>query len=76
MRTSDEDKEFQCCWIEINQNRPNIVIGVYYRHPKKTSNNASLEKLRDNLSKITSSNKTVIIAGDFNYDILKYEYNK
>ena len=35
-----------------------------------------LEKLRDNLSKITNSNKTVIIAGDFNYDILKYEYNK
>ena len=76
MRTSDEDKEFQCCWIEINQNRPNIVIGVYYRHPKKTSNNAFLEKLRDNLSKITNSRKTLIIAGDFNYDILKYEYNK
>ena len=31
----------------INQNRPNIVTGVYYRHPKKTSNNAFLEKLRD-----------------------------
>ena len=60
----------------INQNRPNIVTGVYCRHPKKTSNNAFLEKLRDTLSKITSSNKTVIIAGDFNYDILKYEYNK
>ena len=72
----DEDNEFHCCWSKIlNQNRPNIVIGVYYRHPKKTSNNAFLEKLRDNLSKITNSNKTVIIPEDFNY-ILKYEHNK
>ena len=34
------------------------------------------EKLRDNLNKITNSNKTVIITGDFNNDILKYEHNK
>ena len=74
---SSADNEFQCCWIEIiNQNRSNILTGVYYRHPEKTSNNAFLEKLRVNLSKITNSSKTVIIAEDFNYDILKYEYNK
>ena len=35
-----------------------------------------IKKLKDNLSKITNSNKTVIIAGDLDYDILKYEYNK
>ena len=34
------------------------------------------EKLRDNLNKITNSNTTVIITGDFNNDILKYEHNK
>ena len=74
---SNADNEFQCCWIEIiNQNRSNILTGVYYRHPEKTSNNAFLEKLRVNLSKITNSSKTVIIAEDFNYDILKYEHNK
>ena len=50
-------------------------LGVYYRHPKKPSN-VFLEKLTGNLNKITNSNTTGIIAGDFNYDILQYEYNK
>ena len=54
---------------------PSPLIGVYYRH-KKTINNVFLEKLGDNLNKITKSNKTVIITGDFNYDILKYEHTK
>ena len=32
----DEDNEFQGYWIEIlNDKKPNIIIGVYYRHPKK-----------------------------------------
>ena len=33
----DTDNEFQSTWIEIlNANKPNIVIGVYYGHHKKT----------------------------------------
>ena len=33
----DDDNEFQSCWIEIlNRKEPNNIIGVYYRHPKKT----------------------------------------
>ena len=33
----DTDNEFQSTWIEIlNGNNPNIIIDVYYRHPKKT----------------------------------------
>ena len=33
----DTDNEFQSTWIEVlNDNKPNIIIGVYYRHPKKT----------------------------------------
>ena len=32
---SDEDNEFQCSWIELlNEKRPNILVGVYYRYPK------------------------------------------
>ena len=32
----DEYNEFQCCWIEVvNEKNPNILLGVYYRHPKK-----------------------------------------
>ena len=73
----DEDNEFQGYWIEIlNDKKPNIIIGVYYRHPKKTSNNIFLDKLKENLGKIKNKNKTTIITGDFNYDILKFEFNK
>ena len=31
----DGENEFQSYWIEIlNEKEPNIIIGVYYRHPK------------------------------------------
>ena len=34
--------DFQSYWIEILlDNNPNIVIGVFYIHPKKTSDNTS-----------------------------------
>ena len=32
----DTDNEFQSTWIEIlNGNKPDIILGVYYRHPKE-----------------------------------------
>ena len=73
----DEDSEFQCFWIEIlNDKKPNIIVGVYYRHPRKNSNNIYLDKLKETIEKVKSNNKTTVVAGDFNYDLLKYEYNK
>ena len=73
---NDEYNEFQCCWIEIiNQNNPNILVGTYYRHPKKNSNNVFLEKLKENLHKLGNNNKITIVARDFNFDLLKYDYN-
>ena len=73
---NDEYKEFQYCWIEIiNQNNPNILVGTYYRHPKKNSSNVFLEKLKENLNKLGNNNKITIVAGDFNFDLLKYDYN-
>ena len=73
---NDEYNEFQCCWIEIiNQNNPNTLGGTYYRHPKKNSNNVFLEKLEENLNNLGNNNKITIVAGDFNFDLLKYDYN-
>ena len=71
----DTDNEFQSTWIEVlNDNKPNIIIGVYYRHPKKNSNNIFLENLKTTFHSLRN-NKTCIVAGNFNYDILKYEHN-
>ena len=78
----DTDNEFQSTWIKIlNGNKSNIIIGVYYRPPppppqKKTnSNNKFLENLKTTLHSLRNSNKICLVAGDFNYDILKYEHN-
>ena len=63
-------------WNEILlENNPNILIGVFYRHPKKASDNTFLEQLKCSLSKIKIRSKYIIFCGDFNYHILKYEYN-
>ena len=70
------DSEFQSCWIEIlNKKEPNTIIGVYYRHPKKNSNDIFNIKLDGTIKKIKYNNKTKIICGDFNYNFLNHEYN-
>ena len=72
----DTDNEFQSTWIEIlNGNKPNIITGVYYRHPKKNSNNIFLENLKTTLHSLRNNNNICLVACGFNYDILKYEYN-
>ena len=50
-----------------------MLVGTYYRHSKKNSNNVFLEKLKENLS-LSNNNKITIAAGDFNFDLLKYDY--
>ena len=73
---SDEDNEFQCSWIELpNWKWPNILVGLYYTHPKKKSDSLFLLKLKQTLTKLRDSNKVTVVTGDFNYDILKYEKN-
>ena len=49
----DENNEFESCWIEIlHEKQPNILISVYYRHPKRSSSEIFLEKLNQNLKNI------------------------
>ena len=55
------------------EKRPDILVGVYYRYPKKKSDNLFLLKLKETLTKLRNSNKVTVVTGDFNYDILKYE---
>ena len=52
-----------------------ILIGTYYKHPTKNSDNTFLNKLKTTLKK-TTTNKHIIISGDFNYVSLKHKYNE
>ena len=51
-----------------------MIVGVFYRHPRK--NSRFVENLKATLNKIKNRNKHIIICGDFNYDLLNYEYNE
>ena len=73
-----ENNEFQTCWIGIKNDRnPNILIGCYYRHLRKSSNDVFLEKLRQTIYKVKRSNKYIIVRGDFNLlHLLHLEHNE
>ena len=48
---------------------------MVYRHPCKRNDEKSIEILNETLSKIHRENKKVLLAGDFNFDLLKHETN-
>ena len=69
------DKSFEIVWNEIQvTGSKNIVIGCAYRHP-----HGSIDDFTDYLSKclvkINKENKECYLAGDYNIDLLKYDYH-
>ena len=66
-------KQLESTFIEVVQNKERIIIGCLYRHPSmelSEFNNHYLSNLLDNLS---GGNKIVVLLGDFNADLLKYD---
>ncbi len=49
-----------------------MLIGVIYNHPRKNVT-SFLEYLHTTLNKINHENKTVLLAGDFNLNLLKHD---
>ena len=75
-RIQENDNGFESCWIElINTKTCNTLIGTYYRHP---SDHDSIfkSKLKETLKTIKKEKKTVILCGDFNYNLLEYVTDK
>ena len=76
VKIKNDDFEIETYWTEIIiDKQPNRLIGVVYRHPVKINDTKCIEILSTTLSKIQRENKKVLIAGDFNYDLLKHESN-
>ena len=66
--------EIETYWTEIKiDKQPNRLVGVVYRHPTKTNDEKCIDVLNETLTKIQRENKKVLLAGDFNYDLLKHE---
>ena len=75
-KVSDFGYETENCWIElINNSGPNILIGVFYRHPSR-NNEIFLNKLKITLKKVNKEKKKTIICGDFNLNLLNFDNDK
>ena len=70
-------KELESIFIEIViTNKPSPILGTIYKHPSMKPykfNNKFLEPL---LSKTKAEGKGTFLAGDFNFNLLKYNQNK
>ena len=75
---NSESVKTENLWLEIaNTRREKTIISVIYRHPKGNVNNFS-EKLEQS-SSILAKDKSIshkIITGDFNIDVIKFEFLK
>ena len=71
-----KSKEFESILTEIiNKKESNTVIGFIYRHPCMDAREFSGTYLQNTLGKLSYGNKDIILMGDFNIDILKYDTN-
>ena len=63
-------------WLEILiPLKNNILIGVIYRHPKQ-KDKEFLQYLSNTLKTIKKGEKKIILTGDFNLNLLKFDKNK
>ena len=70
------EKSFNSTFIEIkNDKNKSLVIGTIYRHPKADDSFIN-SFLTPTLIKLGKMKKKVALAGDFNFDLLKYETHK
>ena len=71
-----KSKEVESIFIEIiNKKEINTIIGCIYRHPWMDARELNDTFLQNSLEKLFYENKDIILMGDFNIDILKYDTN-
>ena len=70
--------DFESCFIElVFPDKKNVVVGCIYRHPSSqiSIHQFSSDYIEPMLKKISSDNKTCILVGDFNIDLIKTDIN-
>ena len=61
-KISDYGSETENCWIElVNSSGPNVLVGVFYRHPSRNST-LFLEKLKTTLKKINREKRKLLFV--------------
>ena len=68
--------EFETNWIEVIKSiNQNIIIGVVCRHPQQ-KDTEFLNYMKQTLKTIDQEKKKVILTGDFNFNLLKFDKSK
>ena len=67
-----KSKEIDPAFIEITQNKDITVSGCIYRHPSIELSEHNNDYLENLLEKLSLENKTLVLLGDFDADLLKY----
>ena len=70
-----KSKQLESTFIEVNLKNEKIVIGCIYRHQSMELSEFSSDYLTNLLDTLSSENKTVVLLGDFNVDLLRYDQN-
>ena len=66
--------ELESTFIELlSSSGKTITVGCIYRHPSMLSSEFNSIYLNDLLKKLSHKNKKIILMGDFNIDLLKYD---
>ena len=68
--TSEKTPSCENCYIEIKNNKDNVLVGSMYR-PPNTNINDFLETFKSQMSKINNTKSECIIGLDHNLDLLK-----
>ena len=70
-----KSKQLESTFIEVNLKNEKVVIGCIYRHPSMELSEFNNDYLTNLLDTLSSENKTIVLVGDFNADLLKYDQN-
>ena len=68
-----KSKQLESTFIEVNLKNEKIVIGCIYRHQSMELSEFSSDYLTNLLDTLSSENKTVVLLGDYNADLPKYD---
>ena len=70
-------RELESVFIEIiNPKGKNVIVSCIYRHPSMNPTEFTDIYLSELLQKLSREDKTIMLMGDFNIDLLKYDTNK
>ena len=74
-----KSKELESTFVEVlepGMSKNNMIIWCIYRHPSLELSEFNNHFLSVLLEKISKENKMVVLLGDFNADLLKYDHDE